>query len=145
MIISKPKISTLFSVGIFVVIAFGLAIYGGVNAVSSDNKTLWYALTYIAGSIGLIVLIKILTGLKTLSVSKEKFNLKIPFKFLNIKFLGKEIEKWSHSSIKTYGGQYEEIILRLNSGKEYSISKQENTEFDRVLTYMRKKYKKTQA
>lgn len=145
MIISKPKKSTLFSVTIFITIAFGAAIYGAINAIDAEIKTWWYVLSYTSGPIGLIVLIKILTGLKTLSVSKEKFNLKIPFKFTNIKFNGKEIEKWSHTSVKTYGGQYEEVIWRLNTGKEFSISKQENTEFDRILTYMLKKYKKVKA
>lgn len=145
MIISKPKLSTLFSVSIFIIIAFGIAIYSAINIISAENKTLWYALTYTSGPIGLVVLIKILTGLKTLSVSKEKFNLNAPFKFSNMKFHGKEIEKWSYTSVKTYGGQYEEVIWKLNSGKKFSISKQENTEFDKVLTYMRKKYKKIEA
>ncbi|MBU2912537.1 hypothetical protein [Reichenbachiella agariperforans] len=145
MIISKPKVTTLFSISIFLVLAFGALIYGLLNITESDSKTGWYILIYTSGPIGVVVLLKVLTGLKYMRIGKEKFDLKMPFRFSRLRFDAKDIEKWSHSSIKTYGGQYEEVTWRLKSGKEFGLSKQENTDFDKVLRYMKKKLKKLEA
>lgn len=145
MIVSKPKVGTLFSVGIFVVLAFSLFGYGISQAIQTDDRTLWMVLIYTSGPIGLVVLIKVLMGLKFFRIGKEKFEIKFPFKFSSVRFDGKELAGWKHNAIKTYGGLYEEITWRLKSGKEYSLSKQENTEYDKALKYMRSKYKKIEV
>ncbi|PIB36066.1 hypothetical protein BFP72_12010 [Reichenbachiella sp. 5M10] len=142
MIISKPKTNTLISISIFLAIAFGLLLYGILSIEEAESKMAWYILIYTSGPIGIVVLIKVLTGLKTMRISKEKFDLHIPFQLKRIKFDSKDIEKWSYSTIKTYGGQYEEVIWRLKSGKQFGLSKQENTEFEKVLRYMKRKLKK---
>lgn len=142
MIVSKPKIGTLFSVGVFIALAFGVFIYGMIQIQSATSRTWWYVLTYTSGPIGLMVLLKILFSLKTLKISKEKFEVKFPFKFRKYSFGGKEIDHWFHTSIKTYGGLYEELTIKLISGKQLAVSKQENTEYDKTLNYLKKKFKK---
>ncbi|MCV9386719.1 hypothetical protein [Reichenbachiella ulvae] len=112
---------------------------------SEESQMGWYILVYTSGPIGLIVLIKILTGIKIVSIKKEKFEFNMPFRFKKTRFESRDIEKWSHTTIKTYGGQYEEVIWKLKSGQQLGLSKQENTEFDKVLRYMKKKLKKLQA
>ncbi|WP_422360156.1 hypothetical protein [Reichenbachiella sp.] len=142
MIVSKPKIGTLFSVGLFIFIAFGIFIYGIVQIQSATDRLWWYILIYTSGPIGLLVLLKILFSLKTIKISKEKFEAKFPFKFKKISFSGKDIDHWFHTSIKTYGGLYEELTINLSSGKQLVLSKQENTEYDKTLNYLKKKFKK---
>ncbi|SMD32312.1 hypothetical protein SAMN04488029_0656 [Reichenbachiella faecimaris] len=142
MIVSKPKIGTLFSVGLFITLALGAFTYGLVHIQSATDRTWWYVLIYTSGPIGFVVLIKILFSLKTLKVSKEKFEVKFPFKLTKYSFGGKEIDHWFHTSIKTYGGLYEELTIKLISGKQLAISKQENTEYDKTLKYLKKKFKK---
>lgn len=142
MIVSKPKIGTLFSVGLFIFIAFGIFIYCIVQIQSATERLWWFILIYTSGPIGLLVLLKILFSLKTIKVSKEKFEARFPFKFKKISFTGKDIDHWFHTSIKTYGGQYEELTIKLLSGKQLVMSKQENTEYDKTLNYLKKKFKK---
>lgn len=142
MIVSKPKIGTLFSVGVFIAIAFGAFIYGLIEIQTADDRTWWYVLVYTSGPIGLLVLMKILFSLKTIKIGKEKFEVKFPFKFTKYSFSGKEIDHWFHTSIKTYGGLYEELTIKLSSGKQIALSKQENTEYDKTLNYLKKKFKK---
>lgn len=144
MIVSKPKVGTLFSVGLFISLALGLFVYSLVQIRSASDRTWWYVLIYTSGPIGLLVLMKILFTLKTLKVSKERFEIRFPFKFQKYLFSGKEIDHWFHTSIKTYGGQYEELTIALNSGKKLALSKQENTEYDKMLNYMKKKFKRLQ-
>lgn len=144
MIVSKPKISTLFSIVIFLTLAFGIFIYAFINVQQSTDRLWWYIMIYTTGPIGLLVLLKVLLGIQIITIKKGKFNVRIPFKFKNVNFEGKDLENWNHSSLKTYGGEYEELKLKLKTGKEFSLSKQENTEYDKVLNYMNKKFKKLQ-
>lgn len=142
MIVSKPKIGTLFSVGLFIAIAFAIFVYSLVQIQYATDRTWWYVLIYTSGPIGFMVLIKILFSLKTIKIAKEKFEVKFPFKFKKYSFGGKEIDHWFHSSIKTYGGLYEELTIKLTSGKQLAVSKQENTEYDKMLNYLKRKFKK---
>ncbi|UXX77813.1 hypothetical protein N7E81_10565 [Reichenbachiella carrageenanivorans] len=144
MIVSKPKIGTLFSVGLFITIAFAAFIYGLTQIQSATDRSWWYLLVYTSGPIGFVVLVKILFSIKTVKVSKEKFEVKFPFKLSRYAFGGKEIDHWFHTSIKTYGGLYEELTIKLTSGKQLALSKQENTEYDKMLNYMKKKFKRLQ-
>ncbi|MEO9806662.1 MAG: hypothetical protein ABJF04_25600 [Reichenbachiella sp.] len=144
MIISKPKVGTLFSVGLFIAMALGLFVYGLVQIQSVTDRTWWYVLVYTSGPVGLLVLMKILITLKVFKISKERFEIRFPFKFQKYTFTGKEIDHWFHTSIKTYGGLYEELNIVLTSGRKLALSKQENTEYDRTLTYMKKKFKRLQ-
>lgn len=145
MVNSKPKVSTLFSVGIFLAIAFGVFIYSLINFLNSEiPSTLTLILIIATGPIAMVITLKTLLGVKFIEINKEKFSVNYPFRFKKIKFSGKEIASWKIDQIKTLGGLYEELIWKLKSGKQYSISKQEHTEFDKARNYMTKKFKKLQ-
>lgn len=145
MVNSKPKVSTLFSVGIFLAIAFGVFIYSLVNFLSSAiPSTMTLILIIATGPIALVITLKTLLGVKFIEINKEKFSVNYPFRFKKIKFSGKDIASWKIDQIKTLGGLYEELIWKLKSGKQYSMSKQEHTEFDKARNYMTKKFKKLQ-
>ena len=143
MIQSKPKVSTLFSIGAFLVIAYSVFIYASLNILQSDTYSTWsLILIFTSGPIAIAVTLKTFWGVQLIEISKEKFTIKYPFRFSEKKFTGKEIDVWQIEQIKTFGGLYEELIWHTKSGKKYSISKQEHTEFDKALNYMNKKFKK---
>lgn len=145
MITSKPKAGTLFSLGTFLTITFGAFFFGLYSITQTTNTFWWSVLIFSSGPIGVIMLIKVLTGIKIVTITKKKFDIKYPFRLKNVKFNGEDIDTWEHESIKTYGGQYEEIIWKLKSGKKVTLSKQENTEFDKALKYMKSKFAKTKG
>jgi len=142
MIVSKPKVRTIASVGLFVLAAFSLSGYGVHQVQQTNDRFWWFVLIYTTGPIGMVVLIKILTGIQYLKIGKEKFEFFAPFKFKKITFTGKQLSQWTSEKIKTYGGLYEEIVWRLANGKEFRISKQENTQFDEIHRYMKRKFKR---
>ena len=145
MIHAKPKVSTLFSVGVFLILVFGLFAYSLSGFLESDKtSTLNTILVGSSGAIGLTIALKTLLGIKLMQIAKERFSLNYPFRFKKVKFTGKEIEYWKIDQIKTFGGMYEELLWKTKSGKEYSISKQEHTDFDKAKAYMLKKFKKIQ-
>ncbi|MFY0654466.1 MAG: hypothetical protein JXQ96_20685 [Cyclobacteriaceae bacterium] len=145
MLVSKPKVSTLFSVGIFLILAYGAFLYALFSFLESEEgNTVSIILILTTGPIALTVTLKTLIGIKIMSIAKEKFSLNYPFRFKKVKFTGKELESWNIDKIKTFGGVYEELVWQTKDGKKYSISRQEHSEFDKVKKYMTKKFKKLQ-
>ena len=145
MVKSKPKASTLFSVGVFLVIAYGVFFFSLHNYLFKNAvDTLNFILVVTSGPIAAVVTLKTLLGLKFIEISKEKFEVNHPVKFKKIKFTGKELEWWKIESIKTFGGGYEELIWKTKSGVECRMSRQEHTEYDKAKNYMLKKFKKLQ-
>lgn len=144
MIQSRPKISTLFSIGIFLLISYAVFIYVFLEILQSNTYNTWsFILMFTSGPIAIVVTLKTFLGIKLIKISKERFTFKYPFQFSRKKFVGKEIVSWELNKIKTYGGTYyEELIWHIKTGKKYAISKQEHTEFKKILNYMNKKFKK---
>ena len=145
MINAKPKISTLFSVGVFLIIAYSVFIYSLVQYLNDpEPDMITMILIVTTGPIAIVITLKSLLGLKFMEISKEKFCLNYPFRFKKELFSGKDLAFWKIDKIKTFGGEYEELIWKTKSGKQYSISKQEQTEYDKARNYMIKKFKKLQ-
>jgi hypothetical protein len=141
MIQSRPKVSTLFSIGVFLLIAYTVFFYS-MYSISTDYETWKLVLIFTSGPIAIAVSLKTLWGLKQIDITKERFSIKYPFRFSTYQFIGKDIESWELDKIKTYGGEYEELIWHTKAGKKYSISKQEHTDYDKTLNYMLKKFKR---
>ncbi len=145
MIVAKPKINTVFSISVFLILAFGLFAFGLLQLRDPHSSSLWMILVYSSGPIGLVVLIRVLFGWKVIRIGKDKFEVHFPFKFSRKKLDGKEMVGWKKNTIKTFGGVYEEIVCKFKSGDSITLSRQEHTDFDKALKYMTKKYKKLQA
>jgi hypothetical protein len=145
MVNSKPKVGTLFSVGIFLAIAYSVFIYSLTTYLGAQiPNTLTIILLLTTGPIAVVITFKTLFGLKFMEINKEKFSVNYPFRFKKVKFSSKDLESWKIDEIKTFGGLYEELIWKTKTGKQYSISKQEHTDFDKAKSYMVKKFKKIQ-
>ncbi len=143
MVKSKPKISTLFSIGVFLAIAYGVFGYSLVTYINTDSPSIVTMILIVAtGPIALVVTLKTLLGIKHMEIAKEKFRIRYPFRFKQFSFTGKELEYWKVDKVKTYGGVYEELIWKTKSGQKMSISKQEHTDYDKALKYMSSKFKK---
>lgn len=143
MIQSKPKVSTLFSIGVFLIIAYSVFIYAFLEIIERGTYETWLlVLIFTSGPIAVAVTLKTFWGIKFIEISKEKFAIKYPFRFTEKKFIGKDIASWKYDKTKTYGGEYEELTWNTKDGKQYTISKQEHTEYDKTLNYMIKKYKR---
>lgn len=141
MIQARPKISTLFSISIFLIIAYAVFFYTLLG--QNGSYGIWsLIIIFSSGPIAIAVTLKTFWGVKLINITKEKFTIKYPFRFSERVFSGKDLDSWKLDKIKTYGGEYEELIWITKSGKKYSISKQEHTEYDKALNYTIKKFKR---
>jgi hypothetical protein len=140
MIVSKPKISTLISLGIFLALVFGVLIYNFLQYYASGYQSvLNLLLMAVLTPIGIGILIKILVGYRIIAIGKNKINIRFPLRFINYDVRLNEISKWKETRIKTFSSWYHELEIQSSSGKKIKLSKQEHTEYDRVLNYLGKK------
>ena len=142
MIVSKPKISTLLSLGIFLALVFFVILYNYKSYYESEfNSVLNLVLIIILFPIGVGICLKILGGYKILTVGKDKFRLRFPLRFWAFEFRIRELEHWKETRVKTFNNTYNELEIVSTSGRKIKISKQEHTEYDKVLSYLNKKCK----
>ncbi len=143
MIVVRPKVNTLFSIGVFLILIFS---FFGVminQYLSYTRPPLYISLLMVtSGALGFAILIKYLWNLKTISIGKERFEVRYPVRFRKIIYSGKEIIKWQEVKIKTWGGNYAELSIHFNADKKLDLSQQEHTEYDKTINYLNKKYKK---
>jgi hypothetical protein len=140
MIVVKPKVNTLFSIGMFLILIFS---FFGVMI----NQYLRYThpplyisiLMTTSGALGFAILLKYLWNLKTISIGKERFEVNYPLRFQKKTLAGKELTRWEEVKIKTWGGNYAELTIQFEGGKKLNLSQQEHTDYDKTINYLTKK------
>lgn len=140
MIVAKPKISTLFSLGVFILfcmIASGYAI----GHMLSGKTILWYhyTLAIIFFPIGLGLLFRMLLGYRIIRVGKEKIEVHFPSKFTTRTYKLKDISQWKETAVKTVSGTFKEVEVLFNDRKKITVSIQEHTDYKPLLKYLQKK------
>lgn len=143
MINARPKTSTLFSIIVFLIIVFGAFAYALMQFLSDTKGSMFILiLMYSSGPIGIAVLLKTVWGIKIVKITKERFEIRYPFRLQKFRFTGKDIQSWHIETIKTFGGKYEEMTVNMNTNRKITLSKQEHTDYDKARKYMEKKFKK---
>ncbi|MEM8895588.1 MAG: hypothetical protein AAGC88_13485 [Bacteroidota bacterium] len=143
MIVVRPKVNTLFSIGVFLILIFSF--FGVmVNQYLSYNRPPLYVslLMVTSGALGFAILLKYLWNLKTISIGKEKFEVKYPVRFRTVTYSGKQMTRWKEEKIKTWGGNYAELSIHFEADKKLDLSQQEHTDYDKTINYLTKKYRK---
>lgn len=143
MIVVKPKVSTLFSLGIFVAACLSISGYTLSIVLTSTNPE-WYhfATTAFLGSLGLGLLFRMVFKYKVVSIGKESINIKFPTRFKLKSYPLKEVKMWNETAIKTAGGKYMEVEILFTDMKKLSLSMQEHTNYANLIKYMKKKASK---
>lgn len=143
MIVSKPKVSTLLSLGFFLILAFSL---GGINLriiLTSTNPS-WYH--YLISSfllpLGTIITFKQLWGFKTVRVQKEKLIINYPFRFNKVNRKLREVTKWGETKVGTKSGTFRELTVLFETGNNLKMTLQENSKYEEVFDYLKKKLPK---
>lgn len=140
MIIAKPKLGTLFSLGIFVVISLGVAIYTASLMWGSLNIPWYqYLIVIILFPLSLGLTARIILGYRIIEIGKERFDIYFPTRFSRKSYRLKEIEYWKETKVKTATGLYREVEIRFEDNKQVTLSYQEHSDYDKVIKYLKKK------
>lgn len=140
MITTKPKVSTLFSMGIFIAVALSISAYCAYLMFDS-GRIIWYQFlaAIILGPLALGLLAKVIFGYKIVSIGKERIDIKFPTKFTNKAYTLKDVDFWKEEEVKTGTGTYKELEVRFHSGGKLNLSYQEHTNYSAVIKYLKKK------
>lgn len=138
MIVSKPKFSALFSLGMFVLACISI---GGYSlSVILDDRGWWlnYLLAALLLPIALAIFARQLWSYKIVRVDKNKLIVRYPLRFSQKSFILKDINYWEETIIKTRNGQFKQVEMAFNHDK-VKLTMQENTNYARIMSYLSKK------
>jgi len=140
MIVAKPKISTLFSLSIFILLCFLVSGYA-IGYMLSGKSIEWYhyTLAIIFFPIGLGLLFRMLLGYRVVRVGKEKFEVHFPSRFTTRTYKLKDISQWKETAVKTVSGTFKEVEILFNDRKKITVSIQEHTDYKPLIKYLQKK------
>lgn len=140
MIVARPKINTLLSIGIFIALCFGISGYM-LSLILESGRTVWYqyALVIVPGPLALGLLTKTLLGYKRVEIGKNRIGIQFPLRFKKVSFTLKEVKQWTEQKVKTAGGTFKELVILFDNGKKLTLSLQEHTNYLDAVKYLRKK------
>lgn len=142
MIVSKPKFQTAFAMGTFLVLIF-TAFSFLLNSLlsSSDYFVFKVILTPIVLVIGLLVLSKFMASLKRVSLGDGKVEVLYLLSRMKISLNVSDILGWHEEVVNTKNGEFRELKILYTKKKILKLSNKENTEYDQVVRYLKKKVK----
>jgi len=145
MIISKPKRTTIFSLVVFTVICgFGALFF--LRQILSDPEGTWrYIVFGILVLTTTILLSKLLFGYKVIKISHDKVHIYYPFRFFKtVQDIG-NLGAWEETIINTNKTEFRQLkLIFLNKGY-VKLSNQENSDYDKVYNYIKRKAPKKEA
>lgn len=142
MIISKPKAGTLFSIGVFLILAYGVSAYMIYQVVQAQSYAGYQTLLLpLSIGVALGVTIKMIIDYKTIVIEKERVDVKFLLP-IHKRYYLKNLDFWKETKIKTFSTPFKELTLRFENKKAVKLSSQENSNYERIQRYLKKKYPK---
>jgi len=139
MIRSKPKNSTLISLSLFLIIAYGVGILTALTVPSSPAY--WYLIPLLFLVTALVITLKVLWGYQTIQIKGEQWKVKKLIGPANA-FNSRDIEWWKETEIKTAGGPYKELHIHTMCGINLKVSLQEHTGYKKIIKKVKSKFPK---
>ena len=142
MIVSKPKTQTLTALTIFLVLCFA-SFFLLLNSLLKEPSyfIVKLILTPIVLVIGLLVLGKSLGAIKVVKVGDNKIEAFYPISRMRTTISVPNILGWHEEVVKTKNGDFREVKILYTKKKILKLSNRENTEYEAVVKYLKKKVK----
>ncbi|MEQ9302529.1 MAG: hypothetical protein RJQ14_01335 [Marinoscillum sp.] len=142
MIISKPKTQTLTALSLFLILIFA-SFFLLLNSLLKDEAYFIFKLILapIVLVIGLLVMGKLLGAIKVVKLGDNKMEAFYPITRMRIKIDVKDILGWREEVVKTKNGEFREVKILFTKKKILKLSNRENSEYDAVIKYLKKKVK----
>ncbi|MEQ8469537.1 MAG: hypothetical protein RIC35_00040 [Marinoscillum sp.] len=142
MIVSRPKTQTLTALTLFLILIFA-SFFLLLNSLLKDESyfVLKLILAPVVLVIGLLVLGKLLGAIKVVKVGDNKIEAFYPISRMRIKMDVKDILGWREEVVKTKNGEFREVKILYTKKKILKLSNRENSEYEAVVKYLKKKVK----
>lgn len=142
MIVSKPKANTITALTIFLILIF-ISFFLLLNSLLRYESyfILKLILAPIVLAIGLLVMGKLLGAIKVIKLGKGALHIFYPVSRMKTTVETKDILGWREEVIKTKNGEFREVKILYGKKKILKLSNKENTEYESVVNYLKKKVK----
>lgn len=141
MIVSKPKSQAIFAIGVFVIICFALGGYNFRLVVGGSTSIFNWLMAIVFLLIAHILMFRQLFNYKIISLGNEKVQVWFPLRFRTIRGNLKDMEHWEETIIQTKTGIYKQLEIKFPE-RTIKLSIQENTKYQEVVNYLKKKQSK---
>ncbi|MGW8122664.1 hypothetical protein ACV07N_08380 [Roseivirga echinicomitans] len=145
MIISKPKRKTIFSLTVFTLISMLGAFYFMRQILAEPSGTWRYILLGFLLMVCSIMLYKLIFNYKVLKIGHDKVHVYYPFRFFKSVQDISELGAWQETIINTNKTEYKQLKLVFLNRGYVKISNQENSDYDKVYKYIKKKAPKKEV
>lgn len=146
MIVSKPKRGTIFSLGIVTIIVISGLFYAVNKFQGLESPETWrYIIIGLLLVTASLLLHKLLFNYKVLKIGENKFHVYYPFRFFKTVQELKDLGAWQETVINTNKTEFRQLKIVFLTKGYVKISNQENSEYDKVIKYLKKKAPKKQV
>lgn len=145
MIISKPKRTTIFSLVVFTLVCgFGSLYF--LRQILSDSEGTWrYIVFGILILTTTILLSKLLFGYKVIKIGHDKVHIYYPFRFFkSVQDIG-NLGAWQETVVNTNKTEFKQLKLVFKNKGFVKLSNQENSDYDKVYKYVKRKAPKQEV
>jgi len=145
MIESKPKGSTVFSLTVITAICTFGSIYFMRQVLTEPPSTGRYILLGVLVLATSILLYKLLFNYKIIRISHDQVFVYYPFRLYRSTTPIKDLGAWQEIIIQTKKSDYKQLKLVFNNKGYVKLSNQENSNYDMVYKYIKKKAPKKEV
>ena len=142
MIHSQPKSATLTALGIFLILILGVSLWLFYELICSPES--FFILKLILAPLLLVIAIIVATKGYLTAVTVWLGDNQIAYRYpfgSQIKLKLSAIAHWEESVVKRKKSVYRSLTIVLTNGKKLQVSNHENTHYDQLLSYLKKKVK----
>ena len=145
MIESKPKRNTIFALFMSALTTGGGSFYFMSDILSGDTAPWRFIVLIILLISTSLLLYKLIFNYKVIRISHDIIHVYYPFRFFRSSQPIKDLGAWQETIIQAKYGIFKELKLVFYSKGYVKITNQENSDYDKVYKYIKKKAPKKQV
>ncbi len=145
MIESRPKRNTVFSLTVFTVISgFGSLYFMRQVLAEPDGTWRYVALGFLLIATSILIY-KLLFNYKIIKISHDIVHVYFPFRLYRSSTPVTEIGAWQETIVNTNKTEFKQLKVVFNNKGYIKLSNQENSNYDKVYKYVKKKATKKEV
>ncbi len=145
MIESKPKRNTIFALFMSTIMTGGGSFYFMSDILGGETETWRFIVLAILLLSTSVLLYKLIFNYKVIKISHDIIHVYYPFRFFRSSQPVKDLGAWQETIIETKSGIFKELKLVFDKKGFVKITNQENSDYDKVYKYIKKKAAKKEV
>ncbi|MEM9328924.1 MAG: hypothetical protein AAGA85_24885 [Bacteroidota bacterium] len=142
MIHSRPQSNALFAVGLFVVLTLAADLWIVIGLINDPSS--YFLAKLLLVPILFVIAIIVMSKSYFSSISLKLGNNQLTYRYplgAERKHKLSDVSGWHENVVQRKSSTYRRLSIRLVTGKKLLLSNHENSDYDKVVSYLKKKVK----